>query len=44
MGVRVEVGLRNAVSGALKGDCDAVDVEGLVFEKMPGDLPSPMSA
>lgn len=44
VGVRVEVCLRNAISRALKDDGDAVDVEGLVFKKMPRDLPCPMTA
>ena len=43
MGVRVQVCLRNAVSRALKYDGDAVDVECLVFEELPGDLPCLMS-
>ena len=38
MGVCVEVGLWDAVAGALEDDAHAVDVEGLVPEEMPGDL------
>ena len=42
MGVRVKVCLWNAISRALKYDGDAVDVEGLVFEELPGDPPCPI--
>ena len=39
MCVCVQIRLRNAVPGALEDDGHAVDVESLVSEKMPGDLP-----
>lgn len=44
VGVCVEVGLRDAVSRALKDDGDAVDVESLVLQEIPRDLPRPIRA
>ena len=41
--VSVEVCLRNAISRALKDDGEAVDIKRLMPEKMPRDLPSPMT-
>ena len=38
MGVRIQVGLWDTISCALQYDCDAVDVEGSVFEELPRDF------
>ena len=44
MGVRVQVCLWNAISRALKDYGDTIDIEGLMFEKLPGDLSCSLSA
>ncbi len=44
MGIRVQVCLRDSVTAALQDDGDAEDIESLVFEKVPGDLPRPVRA
>ena len=44
MGVSVEVCLRDTIPRALEDDGDAVDIEGLVSEELPGDLSSPLRA